>query len=234
MYKSQPLSYSERSLQCTHPAAKKLLKLMEQKASNLALAAEVTSVEELFSLADQLGPYLCLLKIHVDILSDFTYSAMQHLIHLARKHEFLLFEDRKFADIGNTVKHQYEGGIYRIASWADIVNAHIVPGAGIIEGLKSIGQPLGRGLLLLAEMSSKGSLAHGAYTQAAIKMALEYSDFVIGFICQQKLVDYPRFIHFTPGVHMAEEDDKLGQHYTSPEEAILSKGSDVIIVGRGT
>ncbi|XP_005465953.1 uridine 5'-monophosphate synthase [Oreochromis niloticus] len=82
-------------------------------------------------------------------------------------------------------------------------------------------------------MSSQGSLAAGEYTKAAVQMAEEHSDFVMGFICGSKLTERPEFIHMTPGVQMQAGGDLLGQQYTTPEEVVYNKGSDVIIVGRG-
>ncbi|KAF4796994.1 Uridine 5'-monophosphate synthase [Turdus rufiventris] len=236
------LSFSARAqLPGVHPIAARLLMLMEKKQTNLCLSADVTSPKELLQLAATLGPSICILKTHIDILNDFTQEVVKELRMLADQHEFLIFEDRKFADIGNTVKHQYEGGVFRIASWADIVNAHVVPGSGVVKGLKEVGLPLQRGCLLVAEMSSQGSLATGEYTKAAVsaqscvevQMAEDNSDFVFGFICGSRVSNKPEFLHLTPGVQLQTGGDNLGQRYLSPKEVIGEKGSDIIIVGRG-
>ncbi|KAM8806736.1 uridine 5'-monophosphate synthase [Eudromia elegans] len=228
------LSFGARAkLPGLHPIATRLLTLMEKKQSNLCLSADVTDCRELLQVAASLGPSICILKTHVDILSDFSPQVVKELRALAEQHEFLIFEDRKFADIGNTVKHQYEGGVFKIASWSDMVNAHVVPGSGVVRGLKEVGLPLQRGCLLIAEMSSQGSLATGDYTKAAVQMAEENSDFVFGFISGSRVSKRPEFLHLTPGVQMQAGGDDLGQKYLSPKEVISEKGSDIIIVGRG-
>lgn len=231
---NKSLYYHERATQhCTHPLAKKLLALLDEKETNLALSADVTRSDELLELADELGSEICVLKTHIDILTDFTPAITEKLVQLAKQHEFLIFEDRKFADIGHTVKQQYEKGIYHIADWADMINAHSLPGQGIITGLAEAGMQKNRGLLLLAQMSSSGNLMDAAYAQKTLRMAEAHPEFVIGFIAQQKLSDYSGWIYLTPGVQLAVGKDHLGQQYVTPAQAIIERQTDIIIVGRG-
>ncbi|KAJ3062893.1 orotidine 5'-phosphate decarboxylase [Quaeritorhiza haematococci] len=234
------MTYTQRAHKYfSNPTMNRLLELMDRKKTNLAVAADVVKKDQLLQLADALGPHICVFKTHIDIVLDFDMDLVDKLVALAKKHDFLIFEDRKFADIGNTVKYQYGSGIYRISSWADITNAHPIPGDGIVRGLKEVGLPLGRALLLLAEMSSAGSLAKGSYTDEAYRMACRHRDFVTGFIGQRRLSgngeqgEVHDFVYMTPGVQLSVSGDALGQQYRTPRQVVLESGCDVIIVGRG-
>jgi orotidine 5'-phosphate decarboxylase subfamily 1 len=194
-------SYEARAALCSNALTARLFRIMEAKRTNLCVALDVTAAARLLELADAIGPHICVLKTHADVLADFEYDTfVPRLRALADKHNFLIFEDRKFADIGNTVQLQFASGVHRIADWAHVVNAHALPGAGIVRGLAAVGQPKGCGLLLLAEMSSAGSLFTPEYTRATVAMAAAHADFVVGFIAQRRLTTAPGLVHMTPGV----------------------------------
>ncbi|PXF41330.1 Uridine 5'-monophosphate synthase [Gracilariopsis chorda] len=234
------ITYEEKASNIENPVGRRLLELMALKKTNLAVSADVTTKAELFELAEKVGPEICLLKTHADIIEDWDSETGAALIELSKRHNFLLFEDRKFADIGNTVHHQAIGGVHTICKWADIINAHSVAGPGIVSGLAKAGDSKAEhgskslGLLLLAEMSSAGNLASALpeYREKTIQMAQEAKHFVFGFISMGKIADNS-FLYLTPGVKLAPGVDGLGQQYLTPDIVIAEKLSDVIIVGRG-
>lgn len=246
------MSYHERaSLPNTHPLTAQLLQIMASKRTNLCLSADIPSLSALHTLIEQTGPHICLLKLHADAIDDFSHAAALALLPLAQKHQFLIFEDRKFGDIGSTVQRQYTAGPLRIADWADVVNAHIFPGPAVVRTLEAAVsggaayEGKSRALLLLAEMSSEGNLMDSAYAAKCLEVARAHRGFVMGFVAQRSLneeTEGDAFLTMTPGVSLPPEGevlrvrvqgDGLGQQYNSPRKVVLERGSDVIIVGRG-
>lgn len=231
-----------------------LFRLMADKQTTLCVAADLIHSEKVLELANAVGPYICIFKTHVDVLTDFSAKFVEELKQLSKTHNFLLMEDRKFGDIGNTVSLQYGSGHFHIADWADLVTVHAIPGPGIIDGLVSAfemhkTQLKDRACFIVAEMSSSETLATGSYLSAAIKLAESRSDFVAGVVSQSTTgISSVGLIQLTPGVRMslpqngAEKNgpdmpktgtDGLGQQYNSPHHVVLERGADVAVVGRG-
>jgi uridine monophosphate synthetase len=151
-------SYEERaSLPKTSPVAAYLLRLIAAKQTNLCVSADVSTTRDLLQLADEVGDSICMLKTHADIINDFGPRTIAGLKEIAAKKCFLVFEDRKFGDIGSTsyscccfplygtnlllllltgtVQKQFTAGPLQIVRWANIINAHIFPGPAIITAL---------------------------------------------------------------------------------------------------
>jgi orotidine 5'-phosphate decarboxylase subfamily 1 len=212
-----------------HPVARRLQQIIARKKTPLALSLDLCDKHAFLALADALGPYICVLKTHVDIIDDFDFSFITALKTLAQKHDFLLFEDRKFADIGETVKHQFGNGIYRIAEWADMVTVHGIAGPGTLQGLKAA-LTQETGFLLLTEMSSQGNLISPEMSAEMLAWA-QRDENVMGIIAQHRPPESADLVVFTPGIHLDKTGDGLGQQYRRPAAA-LAAGSDVLIVGR--
>eukprot|EP01064_Diplonema_japonicum_P039267 TRINITY_DN97_c1_g2_i1.p1 TRINITY_DN97_c1_g2~~TRINITY_DN97_c1_g2_i1.p1 ORF type:complete len:281 (+),score=80.56 TRINITY_DN97_c1_g2_i1:23-844(+) len=230
---AKELTFEERAKLCKNEAGRKVFETMARKKSCLSFNPDVTTKEELLTTVREVGAECCMIKTHMDVVRDFDDELVKELQKLSEELDFVIFEDRKFADIGNTAKLQYEHGHHRIAEWSHVTNAHIIAGPGTVEALKEVGVPRKRGLLLVAEMSSKGTLADGGpYTKACVQQAYDHEDFIFGFVAQHRLTDHPGFITLTPGVKLQAGGDSLGQQYNTPS-SVVGKGADVIQVGRG-
>lgn len=218
-------SYEEKLDKVRNSVGKKLLKTAIEKKSNLIASADVTTTKELLDLANKVGPHIIALKTHIDIIRDFDWDkTILPLIDLAKKYNFLLMEDRKFADIGNTQDLQFNEGVYRVSSWADMVTSHLIAGSQSLDCFKNVG------VIGILGMSSKGTLTDAHYREEAMKI-IETHPNVMGCVAQNQVKE--DILLFTPGVNLATSGDDKGQQYNTPDYVFSQLHTDFMIVGRG-
>ncbi len=219
------LSYEQKLEITKHPTAQKLLQIAVDKKSNLIVSADVMTTSELLNLAEKVGPHIVALKTHIDIIKDFDHDkTILPLVDLARKHNFLLMEDRKFADIGSTQELQFSKGIYQISKWADMVTSHLIAGKKSLECFKNVG------VIAILGMSCEGTLTDVHYQEEGLKV-IENQPNIMGCVAQRKISK--EMLLFTPGISLEQVGDDKGQQYNMPDYVFLNLHTDFIIVGRG-
>ncbi len=216
-----------------------------EKKSNLIFGCDVSEKSEFERMLKATAEEIVALKTHVDILGEFDAHWWASMCDICRQHGIVLFEDRKFADVGNTVRLQYERGVYRIADWANLVTVHAVAGEGTMKGLATVAEEksddMPRGAVMLCQMTGKGTLATGAYTGQAIGIASQFPSFCAGFIGNASnpielrnlaSIRPPGTLILAPGITLDGGDGALGQQHATPAQAI-ENGADFIIVSSG-
>ena len=93
-FRQPSVGLKERAKLCQNDLAKQLFLIMEKKQSNLCVAVDLVESEKILQLINNIGPYICLLKTHIDIINNYEANFILKLKELAKKFEFLIFEDR--------------------------------------------------------------------------------------------------------------------------------------------
>ena len=228
-----PLKKPKKYLQKTHSneTAQRLLGIAHRKKSNLIASIDLITTKEIIELLNEIGNDICGAKLHIDIITDFTPSFIDELLIIAKRFDFLLIEDRKFADIGNTQLLQLSKGMYAISSWADMVTIHLIAGESALKAIQDWDSEKKPALIPVIEMSSSGALTDQDYIEKCKRFMYNYTD-VIGAVCQTAELN-TGFLKFTPGVNLESKNDDKGQNYNSPKYAIEQLYSDFLIIGRG-
>lgn len=222
--------YLERSkLSGAHPLSVTIYKLMENKCSNLCLAADMTQMKDIINLLEKVGDKIIILKLHCDTINDWHNSNCVRLFTLAKQKHVLLWEDRKFADIAHIVSSQYFGGLFRIASWANLVSVHTNTGPGILQNFPQ-NDPQ-RAVLLVENMSSSGQGCEDR--ERTNKCLTKFPERVAGVISQNRDPELSfKYLCVMPGIHLSQAEDGQDQNYRLPSQAFIA-GADIIVVGRG-
>ena len=80
------LPFEERAQLAQNACGKRLFELMALKRSNLAVAADVGTVQEVLRIAEAAGPHIAVLKTHVDIFDEWNSGIAAQLRKLAEEH----------------------------------------------------------------------------------------------------------------------------------------------------
>lgn len=102
----------------------KLVEIIKTKHTSVCLSLDIPLWREAKSVLDKCGPYICMAKLHSDLIADWSYDVMKELKALAGKHNFLLMEDAKLIDVPHINKLKMTTTKHVIKEWADAITVH--------------------------------------------------------------------------------------------------------------
>jgi len=199
----------------------RLRKIIRNKKTPICLSLDISNTGKFFDILENCKEHICMLKIHLDIMENFNNDDRNSLIKICKQNDIMIWEDRKFCDIGKTHESQLKN-----VDWVDFVSVNPTGGAdSLVPFFDKVG------IFLLSEMSSKGNLINSEYTLDVLNIAYKYNNHVCGIINQNiPKIFLQNFLSITPGINLNTKGDNLGQVYRTPEE--LKNKTDILVIGR--
>lgn len=211
-----------------------------RKAPLLIVALDFDQQHDALSLADQLDPQCCSLKVGSELFTRWGGALVQQLIH----RQFKVFLDLKFHDIPNTVARACKSAA-DLGVW--MMNVHAAGGLAMmraaVESLESYGpdKPLLTAVTVLTSLTQEDleevGFRYEVQKQVAQLALLAKKAGVDGVVCSAqevrtiKAICGDRFITVTPGIRLPDDNRDDQSRVMTPRQA-LQEGSDYLVMGR--
>ena len=198
--------------------------LLPKLGNRVIWAADCGSMDEMLVKMTLYGPRIAIIKTHMDTFADFSPEKLDLFLRLKDKYGLLVWEDRKFADIGTVMSRQIKNSPFKYERWVDLFSLHAITGRESVECVFKE-NPSFR-WILIGQLSSKGNLIDTAYTES-VKNIYRAHEEVVGMVCQDYLGQ--DFVHIVPGVSGDNSGDMMGQSYSRPQDKVFA---DFLVAGR--
>jgi uridine monophosphate synthetase len=223
---------------------KRLLNIIKTKQTSVCLSLDTGSWNKGKSILESCAPYICMVKLHLDLLTDWNDTATQEILDISKTHNFLILEDSKLDDVPNIVENQVYGGLYSFGNWVDAVTVNSVNFVPINNSLyrssrKKRFDNVSKELTCIpvGQYNTKDSMVTKDYSVNFRNKLLEEKDarFQTRTIIQQNLFKTDnQFLRITPGVIEVDEDIIFNEdrdRYRSIESAMMRDRNHVVIIG---
>lgn len=242
-----------------NPLEKLLMNLVIKKQSALCLSLDVSSWEDGKNILELCGPYIVMVKLHVDLFTDIIDIDIfiREIMQLARKYQFLIMEDVKLADVDKITYEKINKSCFKYYAWANYLTIHGLTSKSLSNYIDNICEfnkdvcickdyehddnyncrvnhsmddNLFYGKLsLVTDMNQKDSFINNDYRKQCQKF-IKYNN-NINCVISQDGNKILNKVKLTPGVSI--DNVNSSRNYRSIKTAIEDDGNHIIIVGSG-
>lgn len=215
----------------------RLLDLIRIKKTALCLSLDIDTWLEGRALLLECAPYICMVKLHCDLITDWHSEIGHDLRNLAAVYGFLIMQDSKFSDVPKITYRQLTQPPFCISSWADFVTIQPLNYLDTYQFLTEHPNEKLPTLVCVAEMNTQNSFSKDPDYLAIVKRMVTHNQDVIPAIVSQSLfandpvvaADITKCIRMTPGVCIDPEEETA--RYRTIENAIQRDKHHVVIIG---
>ena len=208
-----------------------LREIISDKQSSVCLSLDVPSWELGRELLRMAAPYICMVKIHPDLFSDWTQAAQTELINMAKEGRYQIMCDQKMADVPKIVYRQIRAdmlGLYRVADWITIMPNNYLD---VAEYLATQTINMRPQLLLVVQMNTKSSLSNTPDFKAAVSEIILQPAYPVRAMITQLNVYRDAVLGMTPGVILDDAPNPDPARYRTIRDAIRRDHNQVVILG---